>query len=296
MKILVTGASGPIGATLLPLLASAGHRVTRLVRRPTSGADEIKWDPAQALAPDRVSGFDGVVHLAGETIVGRWTAGKKQRIRDSRVFGTTMLSRAIAAAASQPAVLVSASATGYYGDRGDQLLDEASPPGNSFLAGVCREWEASTTPAAEAGIRVVNLRFGIVLSAEGGALARMLPPFRMGLGGRIGSGNQYWSWVSIDDVAHAVLHALVHPELAGAANVVAPAPVTNAEFTRALAGALHRPALLPMPAFAVRAAFGQMGDELLLASARVAPSKLQASGYNFRHADLGPALQALLHG
>lgn len=294
MKVLVTGASGPIGSTLLPVLASAGHTVVRMVRRPTSAGDELTWDPAQPLPPERLAGFDAVVHLAGESIVGRWTAAKKQRIRESRVVGTANLSQAIALSSPRPAVLISASAIGYYGDRGSEPLDEASPPGKTFLAGVVREWEAATLPAANAGVRVVNLRFGIVLSAKGGALASMLTPFRMGLGGRVGSGSQYWSWVSIDDVVFAVLHAMQHPDLAGAANVVAPSAVTNLEFTRVLAGVLHRPALLPMPAFAVRAAFGQMGDELLLSSARVIPGELQATGYKFRDPDLRPALEKLL--
>jgi uncharacterized protein (TIGR01777 family) len=285
--------SGPIGAAVLPELMSAGHSVTRMVRRPASG-DELTWDPAQPIAPQQVSGYDAVIHLAGETIVGRWTEAEKKRIRDSRVLGTQHLCDALAGAAVKPHVLISASATGYYGDRGAETLDESSAPGGNFLAAVCREWEAATGPVARAGCRVVNLRFGVVLSTSGGALAKMLPAFRLGLGGRVGSGSQYWSWVSISDVAGAVLHAFKREELRGPANVVAPIPVTNLEFTRTLGGVLHRPTLLPMPILAVRAAFGQMGDELLLASARVLPSKLQSSGYAFRHPDLRGALEDLL--
>jgi uncharacterized protein (TIGR01777 family) len=294
MKVLATGMSGPIGAAVLAELGSAGYRITRMVRRPAKGSDEISWDPAHALSPERVSGFDAVIHLAGETIVGRWTSAKKQAIHDSRVLGTRNLCEALARAASKPRVLVSASAIGYYGDRGDQLLDEDSSPGSNFLAMVCREWESSTAPAANAGVRVVNLRFGVVLSTRGGALAKMLTPFRMGLGGNVGSGKQYWSWVSIDDVAGSVLHALTHDDVLGPVNVVAATPVTNREFTRALGAVLHRPTFLPMPAFAVSTAFGQMGDELLLASARVLPTKLLASGYSFRDPELRAALQKLL--
>ena len=294
MKILATGMSGPIGAAVLPELMSAGHSVTRMVRRPGSAGDELTWDPAQPIAPQQVSGYDAVIHLAGETIVGRWTEAKKKRIRDSRVLGTQHLCEALARAAVKPQVLISASATGYYGDRGEETLDESSAPGGNFLATVCREWEAATGPVARAGCRVVNLRFGIVLSTSGGALAKMLPAFRLGLGGRVGSGTQCWSWVSISDVAGAVVHAFKREELRGPVNVVAPIPVTNLEFTRTLGGVLHRPTVLPMPILAVRAAFGQMGDELLLASARVLPSKLQSSSYAFRHPDLRGALEDLL--
>ncbi len=294
MKILATGMSGPIGSAVLPELISAGHSVTRMVRRPAASADELAWDPLQAIPPEQVSGYDAVIHLAGETIVGRWTAAKKKRIRDSRVLGTQHLCQALARAPQKPRCLIAASATGYYGDRGAEALDETSAPGNNFLAGVCREWEAATTPLRDAAVRVVNLRFGVVLSPRGGALPKMLPAFRMGVGGRVGSGAQYWSWVSIADITGAVLHALHREELRGPVNAVAPTPVTNLEFTRVLGSVLRRPTLLPMPAFAVRAAFGQMGDELLLASARVLPSKLQSSGYEFRDPELGGALENLL--
>jgi uncharacterized protein len=294
MRILGSGLSGPIGGAVLPELLASGHSITRLVRRPASGGNEVTWDLSRPMAPEQVSGFDAVIHLAGETIVGRWTPAKKQSIRDSRVLGTRHLCEALARAAVKPRVLVCASATGYYGSRGEEELDESSAPGGNFLAAVCRDWEAATIPAAQAGSRVVNLRFGVVLSPRGGALAKMLPAFRLGAGGRVGSGLQYWSWVSITDVAGAVLHALAHEDLLGPVNVVAPGPVTNREFTRVLGDVLHRPTLLPMPAFAVRAAFGQMGDELLLASARVLPSKLQSSRYSFRDPDLAGALRNLL--
>jgi uncharacterized protein len=293
MKILATGMSGPIGAALLPELA-AGHEVTRLVRRSASQADERTWNPEGVIPPEIVSGFDGVVHLAGETIVGRWTDAKKRRIRDSRVLGTQNLCAALAQAAAKPRVLICASAIGYYGDRGAEALDESSQPGNNFLAGVCQQWEAATSTAGNAGIRVVNTRFGVVLSTTGGALAQMLTPFRCGVGGKVGSGHQYWSWVSIGDVAGAIMHAVARDEVAGPVNVVAPNPVTNQQFTRTLGQVLHRPTIFSIPAFAVHAAFGQMGDELLLASARVVPSKLQSSGYQFRDPELPGALEKLL--
>jgi uncharacterized protein (TIGR01777 family) len=294
LSILASGMSGPIGADLLPALAADGHRVRRLVRRAPSDSGEVQWDPGQPLSPEKVSGFDAVIHLAGETIVGRWTAAKKARIRDSRVLGTRHLVDALRQSGAKPGVLITASAIGYYGNRGHEALNESSAPGNNFLAGVCREWEAAAHAAEAAGIRVVSLRIGMMLSPVGGALKQMLLPFRIGAGGRIGSGQQYWSWVSIRDVVGAIQHAISNPSLRGAVNAVSPQPVTNAEFTRTLASALHRPAIFPMPAFAVKTIFGQMGDELLLASTRVLPGKLQASGYRFRHPELGGALRELL--
>jgi uncharacterized protein (TIGR01777 family) len=286
--------SGPIGTALLPALATAGHRVTRLVRRAARREIEIQWDPAQPLSPQAFSGFDAVIHFAGESIVGRWTAAKKVRIRDSRVLGTRHLVEALTRAASKPSVLITASAIGYYGNRGSELLMERSAPGDSFLASVCKEWEAAALAAETSNIRVVPMRMGVVLSSSGGALKQMLPPFRMGLGGRLGSGKQYWSWVSVHDVVAAILHVMKHDGIRGPANMVSPNPVTNAEFTRVLASVLHRPAPFPMPAFVVRALFGQMGDELLLASARVLPEKLLSSSYEFRQSDLAAALIELL--
>jgi uncharacterized protein (TIGR01777 family) len=294
MRILISGASGPIGAALVPTLKTNGWAVVCLVRGSATGADQIRWDPAQPLSPELVSGFDAVVHLAGETIVGRWTDAKKRRILDSRKQGTGHLAEAVAKASQRPKVFISASAVGYYGDRGDEVLREDSGSGAGFAAEICRQWEASARPAAQAGIRTVQMRFGLVISGVGGALPKMLPPFRMGLGGRLGSGRQWWSWVSVDDVAGAILQVLSHEKLEGAVNTVAPSPVTNAEFTKTLASVIKRPAIFPMPAPVVRVIFGEMGRELFLYSQRVEPVKLVASGYQFRHPDLREALEAIL--
>jgi uncharacterized protein (TIGR01777 family) len=292
-KVLVSGVSGPIGAALLPSLKERGYQITRLVRGAKSGGDQIAWDPAQPLRPQSVSGFDAVIHLAGESVVGRWSAAKKRRILDSRVQGTRHLAEALAEAPQRPQVLISASATGYYGDRGEEVLTEDSPPGKGFLPEVCREWEAAAQPAEEAGIRTLQMRIGLVLSPAGGALQKMLTPFRMGLGGNMGNGRQWWSWIDVQDLVGGIQHIL-RGNLAGAVNLVAPEAVTNAEFTKTLAAVLHRPAIFPMPAFAARLVFGQMGDELLLASQKVQPAKLVASGYSFRHSDLTKALQNIL--
>ena len=294
MKILVSGMSGPIGAELLPAIGASGNKVTRLVRRPPQSSDEIRWDPMRSIVPETVSGFDAVIHLAGESIVGRWTSEKKARMVDSRVQGTSHLAAALARASRKPRVLITASAIGYYGDRGEETLTEESGPGTNFLAGLCRQWEAATGAAAQAGIRTVQVRIGVMLSTKGGALPKMLTPFKLGLGGRIGSGRQYLSWISIDDVVGGILYALNAGQVRGPVNATAPNPATNSEFTRSLAEVLHRPAIFPMPTFAVRALFGQMGDELLLASARVLPSKLQVSGYQFRRPELKTALMSLL--
>lgn len=292
-KVLVSGVSGPIGAALLPALREHGYEITRLVRGAKAGAGQIAWDPSQPLRPQTVSGFDGVIHLAGESIVGRWSAEKKRRIFDSRVQGTRHLAEALAEAPQRPQVLLAVSAIGYYGDRGDEVLTEESSNGKGFLAQVCREVEAAAQPAEEAGIRTVHLRIGVVLSHDGGALQKMLLPFRLGVGGNIGNGRQWWSWIDVQDLAAAILH-LMRGNLSGAVNIVAPAPVTNAEFTKTLAGVLHRPAILPMPAFAARLGFGEMANELLLASQRVQPAKLLASGFTFRHAELRAALEGIL--
>jgi uncharacterized protein (TIGR01777 family) len=235
-----------------------------------------------------------VIHLSGETIVGRWTEAKKRRILDSRRLGTGHLAEAVAKAAQRPQVFVSASAVGYYGNRGDEVLREDSASGEGFAAEICRQWEAAARPAAVAGIRSVQLRIGVMMSADGGALQKMLPPFRMGLGGRLGNGRQWWSWVSLIDVIGAIQHVLSNDSLQGPVNIVAPNQVTNAEFTRILASVINRPALFPMPAFVVRLIFGQMGDELFLASERVEPAKLTASGYQFRHPELRKALEETL--
>ena len=296
MRVVISGASGLIGTALRKELAGGAAEPVSLVRRqPRSG--EMQWNPPEPLDPRRLTGFDAVVHLAGKKIAGRWTEKFKRETYDSRVQTARALARAAADSFRQsgkPQVFVSASAIGYYGDRGDELLREQSPAGKaSFTSELAQGWEAATTPASEAGLRVANLRFGVVLAANGGALEKMLPPFRLGLGGRIGHGRQYISWISIDDVVGAILFVL-RGNLRGPVNVVAPNPVRNAELTRALGRVLHRPTIFPVPATMVRLLFGQMGDELLLASQKVEPAKLKAAGYLFRHADIEDALRAVL--
>jgi uncharacterized protein (TIGR01777 family) len=295
-RVLVSGSSGLLGSALVSSLTTSSYQVTHLVRGSASGANQIAWNPAQPLSPESVSGFDAVVHLAGESVVGRWTAAKKTSIRDSRVQGTRNLAQALAKATQPPGVLISASAVGYYGDRGEQVLREDSPPGEGFLAGVCREWESAAEPATQAGIRTAQIRIGVVLSAAGGALQKMLPPFRLGLGGNMGSGRQWWSWIDVEDLVGAVHHIMKTESLRGPVNMVAPTPVKNSEFTKTLASVLSRPAIFPMPAFAARLAFGQMADELLLASQRVEPAQLLASGYVFQRPDLRQSLEAILKG
>jgi uncharacterized protein len=289
MKILVTGSSGLVGSALVPFLSKSGHEPVRLLR-PTH------WDPDRGtIDPGILQGIDAAVHLAGENIAaGRWTARRKARIRDSRVRSTRLLSEALAKLDRRPSVLVSASATGYYGDRGSKLLREESAPGNGFLSDVCRRWEAATEPATRAGIRVVHLRLGMVLSGNGGALAKMLLPFKAGVGGTVGSGRQYWSWIAIDDLCGAVLHTIQAHGLHGAVNAVSPSPVTNIEFTKTLGRVLSRPTIFPIPAFAVRLLLGEMADELLLASVRVHPSKLLDTRFAFRHRELQGTLEAAL--
>lgn len=297
MKILVTGSTGLVGSALLPFLKSQGHEVFRLVRsQAKAGPAEIYWNPEKGIEDTaRLEGFDGVVHLAGENISeGRWTPQKKARIRDSRVTGTRLLSEALARLNQPPRALLSASAIGYYGDRGDQVMREESPPGTDFLASVCREWEAATEPAARDGIRVVMLRFGVILAPKGGALSKMLAPFQFGLGGRLGSGRQYMSWITLDDVVGVINHALVKETLSGPVNVVAPHPVTNYEFTKTMGRVLSRPTIFPVPAFVIRLAFGELGDAALLASTRVEPARLKESGYTFQHPELESALRQML--
>lgn len=296
MHVAVSGSSGLVGSSLVPFLTTGGHRVTRLVRGGAAGSDEATWDPHRGVGdPSRLDRVDAVVHLAGANIAaGRWTAARKAEIRRSRVEGTRRLCESLAHAAAPPKVLVSASAVGYYGDRGAEALTEASEAGSGFLPEVCREWEAAAEPASRAGIRVIHLRFGMILSPAGGALRKMLLPFRVGLGGRIGQGGQFMSWIALDDVLGAIYHALCTDSLHGPVNAVAPSPVRNAEFIRTLAGVLRRPALVPLPAFAARLLLGEMADELLLASARVMPARLQASGYRFRFPELEGALRHLL--
>jgi len=298
-RVLVSGVSGPIGAALVPSLESRGMGIARLTRAssrpsPAAATETIRWDPAKPISPQAVSGFDAVIHLAGESIVGRWTAKKKAKIRDSRVLGTQNLAQALAQAKVKPQVFVCSSAIGYYGDRGDEVLGEQSAPGTGFLADICREWEAATRPAAEAGIRTVQLRTGVVLSPRGGALGKMLTPFKLGLGGRLGDGRQWMSWIDIQDMVGAIHHILKTDLLHGPVNMVAPKAVTNAEFTKTLASVLSRPAIFPVPAFAVKLAFGEMGETVLLAGQRVEPSRLIASGYPFRFNDLRASLVNVL--
>jgi uncharacterized protein (TIGR01777 family) len=294
-RILVSGVSGPIGATLLPSLKTRGYEVTRLVRGVATGDDQISWNPSKPIAPDLVSRFDAVIHLAGESIVGRWSKTKKAKIRDSRVLGTTNLAQALAQANRKPEVFICSSAIGYYGDRGNELLNERSRPGSGFLAEVCREWEAATQPAAQAGIRTVQIRTGVVLSPKGGALGKMLTPFKMGVGGKIGDGRQWMSWIDVQDMVGAIHHILKSDLLQGPVNMVAPKPVTNAEFTETLGSVLSRPTILPMPAFAVKLAFGEMGETVLLGSQRVEPAQLVTSGYPFRFTSLRASLENLLN-
>lgn len=298
-RILVSGVSGPIGTALVPSLESNGAGIARLtragaVRSLGTATEVIPWNPAKPLAPEAVSGFDAVIHLAGESIVGRWTAAKKAKIRDSRVEGTRNLAQALAQAKDKPQVFVCSSAIGYYGDRGGEVLKEQSLPGAGFLAEVCREWEAATRAAVDAGIRTVQIRTGVVLSPKGGALGKMLTPFKMGVGGRIGDGRQWMSWIDVQDMVGAIHHILKTDLLQGPVNMVAPRPVTNAEFTRTLASVLSRPAIFPVPAFAVKLAFGEMGETVLLGSQRVEPSQLVASGYPFRFRDLRDSLENML--
>jgi hypothetical protein len=297
MNILISGSTGLVGSALVHFLSTEGHRVTRLVRSTSPVAEStVSWDPEHhSIATPALDDLDAVVHLAGENIAsGRWTAKKKARIYNSRVQGTRLLCEALAQLSNPPKVLLSASAIGYYGDRGDEILTERSRPGSDFLAQVCREWEDATAAAKECGIRVVNLRLGVVLSPRGGALAKMLTPFRIGAGGVIGDGNQYMSWIALDDAVGAIHHALVTESLHGPVNAVVPQAVTNREFTKTLGGVLKRPTLLPLPGFAARTAFGEMADALLLASSRVEPQQLRETHYDFRYPELEDALRHLL--
>jgi uncharacterized protein (TIGR01777 family) len=298
MRVALTGSTGLVGSEVVTVLSAAGHEVVRLVRRPPApGEKAVRWDPEKGeIDAAGLEGQDAVVHLAGENIAsGRWNAARKAAIRDSRVNGTRLLCDTLAGLARPPKTLVCASAIGIYGDGGEDALTEESPAAAGFLAGVCREWEAASGPAARKGIRVVVLRIGVVLSPKGGALSRMLPLFRSGLGGVIGSGRQFVSWVALDDLPLIVLHALQRVDLSGPVNAVAPCPVTNREFTEALGKALSRPTPLPVPAFALRLAVGrEMADALLLASARVVPRRLEETGYRFRFPGLPAALRHLL--
>ena len=296
MRVLISGATGMVGSALAGRLEAQGSEIHRLVRREARGDREVPWDPEkQTIDATGLEGMDIVYHLAGESIAsGRWTEAKKARIRDSRIVGTTLLSEALAKLESKPAALVSASAIGYYGDRGGEILTENSGPGEGYLPEVSVGWEQATAAASDAGIRVVNPRIGIVLSKAGGALAKMLLPFRMGVGGKIGSGSQYMSWITLTDLVGVLIHCASTDSLSGPVNAVAPNAVSNVDFTKAMGRVLNRPAILPMPALAARLAFGEMADALLLSSTRVSPRQLFASGYSFESSNIDQALQAVL--
>lgn len=296
MRVAVSGSSGLIGTALSEALRQGGHEAVRLVRGSPHPPD-VGWDPGAGVVDgDGLAGIDAVVNLSGAGIGDRrWTPARRALLVSSRVDSTALLCRAVSRLDPPPQVLLNASAVGVYGDRGDEVLTESSAPGSGFLAGLCQEWEQATHPAAEAGIRTVHLRSGVVLSARGGALARQLPLFRLGLGGRLGPGRQWMSWVSLEDEVGAILFLLAHGEVSGPVNVVAPEPVRNDLFTSALARALHRPALLAVPAPALRLALGRgLADEAILASQRVVPAALKAAGYRFHHDEVDSALRAAL--
>ena len=296
ITVAVSGATGLIGSALVAHLRVRGHTVRRLVRSSReSQLGDIRWDPAAGvLGADALAGTDAVIHLAGAPIAERWTDAHKRDIRDSRVDGTSLLARVIAGMAVKPRVVLSGSAIGYYGNRGDEILDERSTSGTDFLAGVVREWEGAAAPIAEAGIRLVLMRSGIVLSPEGGALAKLLPPFRLGVGGPIGGGRQWMSWISLDDQLRAMEHALFAEALHGPANFVAPNPVTNATFATTLGQVLDRPAIIPVPGFALSLMFGEMADATILAGQRVTPGVLAGTGFTFAEPMLDGALRRML--
>ncbi len=295
ISVVVTGASGLIGHGLVPYLTTQGHIVTRLVRGVPQRRDEAHWNPDRGEFDHTLEGTDAVIHLAGEPIgTGKWSAGKKSDIIKSRVAGTRLIAEQCAACKKPPATLLCASAVGFYGDRGDSLLSEDAGRGGDFISGVCAAWEEAARPAIDRGIRVVFMRIGVVLHPQGGALGRYLTPARLGLGGIIGSGTQYISWISMDDMIGAIDHFLFNPEISGPVNVAAPEPARNREFVESLAGALGRPAAFSLPACLIRLTFGQMGREVLLSSTRVSTQKLIDSGYRFRHVSIGSAFRALL--
>lgn len=296
LRVAITGASGLIGAQLTPFLRTGGHSVDIMVRNAEAAGSHILWKPNDGFVDvAALQGADAVVHLAGENIAGgRWSDERKNRVMRSRVEGTSTIAKALASMAAKPRVLIVASAIGYYGARGDETLTEESEPGEGFLADVCRAWEDAAKPAEDAGIRVVRIRFGVVLSASGGALATMLPAFKLGAGGVLGSGRQYMSWIALDDAIGLIHHALMNEDVTGAVNATAPEPVTNRTFTKTLGKVIRRPTVLPVPSIAIKTLFGEMGDALLLQGSRVLPAKAQATGFRFLYPDLESALRAEL--
>ena len=297
MRIAITGANGTIGKFLLPTLTTEGHQVVRLVRRYASERNpHVQWSPEEGwIDCDKLGLVDAVIHLGGEPVAdGKWTADKKKRIHDSRTEGTGLLAAAMARQRPKPKVVICASAIGFYGDRGATELREDAPQGEGFLAQVCADWEQAASVLHEQGVRTAHLRFGLVLSGKGGAIDKMLPIFKKGLGGRLGSGKQYMSWVSVRDVVKAIRHVLYSNTLSGPINVTGPEPVTNAVFTRVLGRAINRPTLFPAPRFALRAAFGEMADETLLASTRALPQKLEDDGFEFTHRTIHSAMRSAL--
>lgn len=296
MNILITGPTGLIGRALIQEIVTRGDTFTGLTRSSSSLYDnQVHWDPDSGdIDLKSLERHDAVINLAGETITGRWTPEKKERIVTSRLSSAELLVESILKLETKPKVFIGASAVGFYGDRGDEVLTEDSAPGHGFFPELSQEWESKLEPLEQAGIRVVNLRIGVVLSKEGGALKEMLLPFKLGLGGRIGNGRQYWSWIAIDDVVGAVFHCIENDNVKGPVNIVAPVSVTNSEFTEGLGKALGRPTVFPVPAFAARALFGEMADEAILSSVRVEPEKLLQTGYEFKHTDLLDALKTVL--
>lgn len=295
LTIAITGSHGLVGSHLIKHLEARGHCIKRIVRSAPKDDSQIRWSPtANEIEADKLMDVDVVINLAGEPVVGRWNAKKKQRIRDSRVMGTRLIAQTLAALPQRPKLLINASGIGYFGSRGDEVLTEAASLGQGFLADVCKQWEAATEPAIAAGVRVAMMRFGMILSPKGGALAAMLPAFKLGIAGRLSTGKQWMSWITLDDVIAAIEYVITHHDVQGPVNTVSPTPVTNQQFTQTLARVLHRPAILPVPAFALRLIFGELADEALLASGRAIPDKLTHAGFTFADPNLEPALRRLL--